>query len=112
MVVIMRHSGISNHRTSARNNNRVVTIALELFIVSAIIVAGIAALIIRSYRSDTFLTPETAIIAPTPHDDICYDVFDQFSNESNIKGFYQNNKFDSDCITRQMSNGARPSGQD
>jgi hypothetical protein len=114
----MRHNDILNHRTSARNNNRVVTIALELFIVSAIIVAGIAALIIRSYRSDTFLTPETAIITPefrvvtTPHDDICYNVFDTFSNEQNIKGFFQYNKFDSGCIARQMSNGARPSGQD
>jgi len=115
----MRHNnGILNHRTSAGSNNRVVTIALELLIVSAIIVAGIAALIIRLYRSDAFLTPETAIITPqfrvitTPHDDICYDVFDAFSNEQNIKGFYQYNKFDSGCISRQMNNGARPSGQD
>lgn len=121
----MRHSGTLNYRTSARRNNRRTTIASGshgpfLFIVTAIIVAGIGATLIRSYQNElsSILAPKTAIVFPqfgvttTPHDDICYDVFDNFSGEQNIKGFFEYHKMDSGCIARQMSNGAKSPGQD
>lgn len=114
----MRHGGTLNHRTLARTNNRAVAIALGLrgqflFIATAIIVAGIAAMIIRLYRGDlsNIMTPKSTIVAPeyyvitTPHDDICDNVFDNWSASQNIKGFSESSRIKNGCISRQMGTG-------
>jgi hypothetical protein len=117
----MRHGATLKHRPPARRKKHAAAVAPGLlrpfiFIVTAIIAAGVAAALIKTYQGELakIWAPQSAIVAPsfgviaTPHDDICTNVVDHLIGTQNIKGLSEHGKFETDCIARQMRDDVLP----
>jgi hypothetical protein len=117
----MRHGATLKHRAPVRRKKHAAAGAPGLlrpfiFIVSAIMAAGVAAALIKAYEGELagIWAPRTAIQAPsfgvivTPHDETCANVVDHLIETQNIKGFSEHRKFESDCIAHQMRDDVLP----